>query len=77
MTYQKQLTGFTGLSKEVPLSFTVFYSPLQKEARRYQIEDNKEQVDIEDVNAVGKSQQEHQGLKKTIELLTNVLNQLI
>ena len=77
MTLRKQLTGLSGFSKEVPLVITGFYSANKAQLTRYQIENEKEEVELEHVNAVRKSQQEQQGLRKTIKYLSNIHDQLI
>ena len=77
MTLRKQLTGLSGFSKEVPLVITGFYSENKAQLTRYQIENEKEEVELEHVNAVRKSQQEQQGLRKTIKYLSNIHDQLI
>ena len=74
MTLEKQLTGFTEFSKGASLVFTGVYSE-QEKMHRYLIESSKEEADQEDTNTAERNQEEHQGLKKTIELLSNIQDQ--
>ena len=57
----------------------MLYSFDDIEFRRYKIENEneKEEVELEDADIVGKSQPEHQGLNKITELLTNIQNKFI